>query len=396
MKYTLYITIAFFILARCGGDDRAMMISSEANAAESVYLTHDQNDNPVIVWTERDGNNLTLFFAISHDHGKSFAQKTSLALAADVATHAEGMPKVAFKKDGTIVAAYEKKAPTRENKYAGAIYYVMSGDQGRSWTPEVFLHNDTVAGRSRSYFDIERLPDGEIGASWLDVKLDHETGGRSVRFSRTTRSKGFAHEILVDSSACQCCRIDVYSDMSGRVNVAYRGLMKGKVGQSIRDVMIATSENHGETFTSPVRISQDNWAIEGCPHTGPSLCSSKSGLYSLWYTEGNGTGIYYSFKQNADSAFGQRQLISNSGRHPQLSGNNTGFIMVWEENSGEGEEQFTRVLYQVNDGENVKKDQLSPGGFNAFVPVVTPTAEGFLVAFLMETKNGVKLYSAKL
>jgi hypothetical protein len=396
MRRFIYLAIAGVVLLGCEQQNSFSLVSSEGKTAESVYLTHDHKNNPVIVWTERDNNDLTLFFATSHDNGKSFAEKISLLVGSDVATHAESMPKVAFKKNGTIIAAYEKKTPTKENKYAGAIYYVASTDAGKSWTKESFLHSDTVAGRSRSYFDIEQLADGEIGASWLDIKLNNETGGRSVRFAKTVDGQRFGNEILVDSSACQCCRIDVYGDIAGRVNVAYRGLMKGSMGQSIRDMMLATSMDNGKTFTTPARISQDNWAIEGCPHTGPSLCSNKSGLFSFWYTEGNGTGIYYSFKQNANARFEQKQLVSNSGLHPQLSASDTRFIMVWEENVDQDEKKFTRVFYQVSNTKGVMKNHLTPKNANAFLPVATQTDDGFLVAFLMSTGDNVGVYVTSL
>jgi hypothetical protein len=388
MKLPLYLVMTAVIMAGCKQEHSFKQLSSKGTTAQSVYLTHDHHNNPVIVWTEKSKNNLTLSFAVSHDNGETFAGPISMPLTADVATHAESMPKVAFKNDGTIIAAYEKNAPTVANKYASAIYYVVSSDGGKSWATEAFLHSDTVAGRSRSYFDIEQLPDGEIGASWLDIKLNNDTGGRSVRFSKTFQSK-FGSEILVDSSACQCCRIDVYSDIAGRVNVAYRGLMKGGMGQSVRDMMLATSKDGGKSFTSPARISQDNWAIDGCPHTGASLCSNKAGLFSFCYTEGNGTGIYYSFKQNNDSTFSQKQLVSNFGRHPQLSANESRFAMVWEQDSVHSDRKLTNVLYQVSEGAGVRKGSLTPKDRNAFLPVVTQIQDGFLVAFLMESESGV-------
>ncbi|PZR38348.1 MAG: hypothetical protein DI538_09880 [Azospira oryzae] len=396
MKRLIFISLVSIVFFGCREEDNATPLSAKGASAESVYLTRDQNDNPVAVWTERKGEDLALLFAVSNDRGKSFSEKTSLPLTSDVATHSEGMPKVAFKKDGTIIAAYEKKTPTQTNKYAGAIYYRVSSDNGKNWLPEKFLHSDTIAGRSRSYFDIERLSNGEIGAAWLDVKLDKETGGRSVRFASTEGSGDFGNEMLVDSSACQCCRLDVYSDLAGRVNVAYRGLMKGVMGKPIRDMMLATSSDNGKTFTRPSRISFDNWSIDGCPHTGPSLCSSKGGLYSLWYTEGNGTGIYYSFKQNGENEFQQRALVSNSGRHPQLSANDERFIMVWEETSGNEAKKITNIFYQVSNDIEVKRECLTPKTVNAFSPVVTTTKDGFLVAYLMENGDGIEMYIRKI
>ena len=42
-------------------------------------------------------------FSTSTDDGKSSSQEKSIALTTDAATHPEGMPKVAFKKDGSII-----------------------------------------------------------------------------------------------------------------------------------------------------------------------------------------------------------------------------------------------------------------------------------------------------
>ncbi len=391
----LSIVICSIVLLSCHDVNSLEQISSEKSIAESVYLTRDHNDHSVIVWTERAGDNLTLLFAVSADNGRSFSRNVQLPLTNDVATHAESMPKIAFKKDGAIIAAYEKKSPTQANKFAGSICYRISHDGGKTWDPEKFLHSDTVGGRSRSYFDLERLSDGEIGAAWLDIKLNQQTGGRSVGFARTKGALGFGEEVIVDSSACQCCRIDVYNDLTGRVNVAYRGLMQGTMGQPIRDMMIASSED-GRAFTAPMKISQDNWMIDGCPHTGPSLCSSKGGLYSLWYTQGGGTGLFYSFKPNGTNEFNKRELISSNGRHPQVSAGDTRFIMVWEEATGEEKNSFTNIMCQVSNEQEVIKHCLSPQQANAFAPVVTPTGDGFLVAFLMETAAGTGVYTKKL
>ena len=41
------------------------------------------------------------------------------------------------------------------------------------------------------------------------------------------------------------------------------------------------------------RISQDNWVISGCPHTGPAMAENKEGIHFTWFTGGSGSGIYY-------------------------------------------------------------------------------------------------------
>lgn len=69
--------------------------------------------------------------------------------------------------------------------------------------------------------------------------------------------------------------------------------------------------------------------------------------------------------------------------------------MVWEENS-DNEEQGTKILYQINDGNGVVKGALNPKKSNAFLPVVTQTRDRFLVAFLMEKDGTVGSYFTSL
>jgi hypothetical protein len=388
MKHLLVIAIAAIGMISCNKNKNEIVrISTDGKVAESVYLTHDAVSHPVVAWTERNASDLTFVYVVLSDDGHSISDRRELPLDAQVATHAEGMPKVAFKEDGTVIVAYEKKAPTSDNKYAGMICYRASNDRGETWSQERYIHGDTISGLSHSYFDIEKLPDGEVGASWLDIKLYETMEGRSVRFARTNSQNQFSEEILIDSSACQCCRTDVYADANGKVNIAYRGLKSGPLGQTIRDMMIATSLNNGLSFSFPKMISSDNWNIDGCPHTGPALCSGKGNLQALWYTEGHGTGIYYAHKEDTAIDFAQKQLISVSGRHPQASSNNDRVALVWEETTKIAGKNVTEIHCQLNTGESVLKSILTPETSNAFLPVITSTKMGFIVAFLME-ENG--------
>ena len=97
MKPALIVIISLLLIA-CNDDHRTQRLSSDGGTAESVFLTHDQNNNPVVIWTERTHERLTLYFAVSTDDGKSFGKKESIPLSPAVATHAEGMPKIAIKE----------------------------------------------------------------------------------------------------------------------------------------------------------------------------------------------------------------------------------------------------------------------------------------------------------
>jgi hypothetical protein len=364
----------------------ARKVSSDNAEAESIYLTHNERGLPVLAWTERENDELRFLFTTVDNNGKA-GEPRGIPVPGDIATHAEGMPKVAFKKDGTVIAAYETKAPTTNNKYAGAIYYIESHDRGLSWTTPAYLHSDTISGRSRSFFDIETLPDGEVGAAWLDIKLNSSSGGRSIRFSKTSAENGFTNEILVDSSACECCRIDVHSATNGNVNIAYRGIMKGNVGQSIRDMMFVTSGDNGNTFSSSKRISADNWVIDGCPHTGPSLTSNRLGTHALWYTEGTSSGIFYSYAENPSSDFVTRESISSMGKHPQIAAHSDNVALLWEENVTNGSESHSRIRYQVRGGAGMRSDYVTLANTDSYFPVITTAGTGFITAYLMKVNE---------
>jgi hypothetical protein len=370
------------VVTACDQGNGPLPLSSASSEAESVYFTRNEDNQPVVAWTERTKDGLIFQYAVLSADGGDVGERIHVPIPPDAATHAEGMPKVAFKSDGTIIAGYETKSPTQENKYAGAVMYTTSSDGGNTWSRPMFVHSDTVAGRSRSFFDFEQLPDGEIGAAWLDIKINKEKKGRSVRFARTTKGSAFSNEILVDSTACECCRMDVNTDASKNVHIAYRGLKAGTMGKTIRDITLATSTDQGLTFSVPKRISADNWAIDGCPHTGPSLSSDAHNIHALWYTEGGSTGVFYANSPVTQSAFTSRESIAPLGKHPQMCSSDRGLLMVWEESEGIGNTMVSRIKYQLRDGVDVKAGFLTPAGQDAYYPVATGINDGFVVAYM--------------
>ena len=391
--YSVLIYLLISLSGCVGKKERQVLVSTVGAEAESVYLTSDGENRPVIAWTEKSNEEVKFFYARISKSGNVKDKRIAIPVPADISTHAEGMPKVAFKSDGTVIAAYETKTPTKENKYAGAIFFTESRDQGNTWSAPAYIHSDTIAGRSRSFFDLDRLSDGQVGAAWLDIKLKKSKGGRSIRFSRTMDGAGFVNEVLVDSSACECCRIDLYSNNDGPINISYRGMKKGIMGQFVRDIMHTVSKDNGATFSEAQRLSADNWIIDGCPHTGPSLCGANNSLHALWYSEGGSTGIFYSVSNGKN--FSPRESVSFSGKHPQMTAIEDNLLLVWEESTGNGVESSNRIRCQLRSGMDLSSSYLSPDGVDAFFPVVTTTEDKFLVAYLMKEKGmtGVYVYS---
>ncbi len=302
-------------------------ISTGKSLADSPFLTVNHQNKAVISWVEGEGENAYLYFSISEDNGKTFAAPIAVTPTNGLTAHKETMPKLAFKEDGTILAVYQRRTPTLTNRFAGAIYYTLSADDGKTWSEPNYLHTDTSEGVGRSFFDISTLPDGEIGAVWLDGRK-RQRDGSTLCFAKTSNNNGFGKDIEIGQKTCQCCRTDIFIDNQDKLHVAYRDI----INDSIRDIVHLSSLDNGISFTESTRISEDNWVIYGCPHTGPSITNSINGVSFFWFTSGGTDGVYSTHLTKSNNKFDERELINPHARHPQaITLENGTLVLAWDE-----------------------------------------------------------------
>lgn len=303
---------------------------SEIQPSGGAFFTHDHLGNAVLCWTAGKKGEGQLYYALYDTLSGTFEETISVTPSKGTSTQGESMNKVAFKKDGTVVAIYTRKHPTEKNKYAGSILYTQSFDNGRTWTKEKFLHTDSSSSYSRSYFDVATLPDGEVGAIWLDGRLQLGEAGTSLFFSKTKYREGFIKDWQIGETVCECCRTDIYTDPSGNVHALYRDVESSVKGQ-VRDFMHSISLDSGRTFSASRKISEDHWIIDGCPHTGASMSGNEQDLMIVWFTAGGAPGLYYTVSPDKGNTFQKRKLISAEARHPQLAFHNNELMIAWDE-----------------------------------------------------------------
>jgi len=324
-------------LANCQPHNQSepQLISSKTQNASGPFFTTNHQQQPVLVWTESLPNaaentepeNVIKFATFNQSNG-TFEEPVIVTSSKGCRAHDESMNKIAFKKDGTIVAVYSKRTPHKENRFAGALFYTQSFDGGLNWSAPNYLHvGDTTLGLSRSFFDLATLPNGEVGAVWLDSRLTKKRGdGSSLFFAKTDEQKGFLKDQPIAYQTCECCRTELFV-ADEKIHIAYRDIMQ----DTIRDMAHLVSLDNGATFTKPTTISPDNWMINGCPHTGPAMANTTNQTHFAWYTMGGGEGVYYNFL-NENETFSPRQLITANGKHPQMLATSTEqLVFVWEE-----------------------------------------------------------------
>lgn len=343
-------------------------------------LLADERGNPVLTWIERSETSLSLMHCVSTNGGQTFGAPMRISLPPTTSAHGEDVPKLIFKGDGTRMVVFSLPRPTPDALRAGNLLYKLSSDQGKTWSQEQPVHRDTTAGKSHSYAELTRLPNGEIGLIWLDEKLPGYEG-RSVRFTQTLANGGFRPEIVVDSSACQCCRPGIVVDKLGRIYLTYRDWLPTETGPGARDISYVVSVNNGQSFSSPKVLVNDDWQINACPHSGPQLFVRDEAVYATWYS---GASKHEGIRLARLDKPQTPEFITGANRtHPQVTGWADGrMAMVWEELVGEAPDAYrqTMVRTYASTGES-KTIALTAAGELTSLPVLLPTATGLLVAY---------------
>jgi len=218
----------------------------------------------------------------------------------------------------------------------------------------------------------------------LDNRKTTKLQGSGMYFAGTEGKNGFVNERLISQPCCQCCRTDLFIDSRENIHVLYRGIIQ----DSIRDMVHIVSKDQGKSFSEPTRISDDNWVINGCPHTGPAMAETKEGLQFAWFTGGKNKGCYYASSADNGTSFSPRNAVSELGSHPQLAAvSDNDVLVVWDEPVQVGKEFFKRIGVQ-------RRNQREVLSGKQFITADTLTAT-FPVVMAIDKKVSLIAYTVK-
>ena len=371
------LLLAFFV----GKPVVETRLSNPAYVGATPRLTTDAAGNPLLSWVEKEGDKAVGFYvARSSDGGRTFGRKIRVLAPTTLSVHAEGMPKLAVKADGTMLALFEISKPTADSPRASDLLYVTSADGGKTWTQPRALHRDTTPGKGHSFSDLTRLPNGEIGIVWLDEKLPNQEG-RSVKFVQTKPGGGFTDEVIVDENACQCCRTNVFVDARGQIHLTYRDLLPN----GDRDISHVVSADGGQTFSRPQVVFADHWTVNACPHTGPVLTQAGDAVFATWFSgKEDAVGLRLAKLGNTQL---EATVLSNRAKHPQVVAAGDRLVWLWDESvrkPGQAADEPMPAYSQkiaLRTNPTGPTTYLTTDAVNASYPVALATAHGLLIAY---------------
>ncbi|MGH8548688.1 MAG: redoxin domain-containing protein [Methylococcales bacterium] len=200
-----------------------------------------------------------------------------------------------------------------------------SGDGGKSFIAPVDIATEAIEGAmgSPGMINLFVAGNGDLYASWLDYReffsylitnkkeppKEHplDTHLRVARSSDGGLS--FAASTLVTKPVCGCCGTKVAQGQGGPLYASTRAAwpeLKGSV-DAVRDMIVSASQDHGASWSKPVKVHDDRFKISGCPDVAPGLSvDSKGRLHAAWYTGTEGRpGIYYAVSSDHGESFSE-------------------------------------------------------------------------------------------
>lgn len=259
-----------------------------------------------------DGDASRLALLSSSDGGDSFRQPVWISEpGATVSSHGENSPALIVTPD-IMYAAWNQG---RDIRLARSLSW------GASFEKPVRI-SDKPTNAFSGYVSIGVAPNKDVYAVWLDTRdSTPEAEVYSLYLARSSdKGATFQKNVKVADHVCECCRPNVSFGPNNEVLVFWRHIYPG----SIRDMTVAVTRDGGASFSSPIRIAEDNWKLAGCPDSGIALARSGNRVYAAWLTEASPSvsGVRLTWSDDAGRTWAPALLASQKvldANYPALS-----------------------------------------------------------------------------
>src|SRR5688500_908631 len=325
-------------------------LSVPGHASSTPSITADGR-TVAVVWTATKDGMANLYLATSSDSGATFSTPRRVNdVEGDAGATPEQPPRVVISGSGnarTFTVVWSKRDPGPQQTRRDMIRVARSTDGGRTFLPARHTHDPALSG-ARGWESVARAADGRVHAVWLDGRdaarriaelANHGTPHKGQPpqdlYHGVLSPDGQAVETLIATGVCFCCKTAVAVDARGTVYAAWRHIFPG----SMRDIAFAKSNDGGRNFGPLVRVSEDNWQVNGCPEDGPAMAIDRNGLIHLsWATvvdDGQPHKALFYTTSADGKTFARRRRIPVAGDtspgHPQMVLTDDGAAIVFDE-----------------------------------------------------------------
>jgi hypothetical protein len=269
--------------------------------------------------------------------------------------------------------------------YTGNIRFSRSVDGGQSFSQPITVNDDLQEISHR--FDSMVVSDvGKVFISWLDKrdqqaakdKQQEYIGGALYYSYSADQGQTFSKNMNLSDNSCVCCRIAMALDNNNLPVIAWRDIYGNDANNQIRDHSLLTFSSALKP-AKKIRLSNEQWKINGCPHHGPALdVDGNNVVHSTWFNDTDGDHVlFYGNSSNDYKAMGFGQADKQSA-HPYVLTLKQTVYLVWKEFDG----KKTDILMKTSTDVGISWSQNK---------VITTTAGSSDHPLLVKNSNAVYL-----
>jgi hypothetical protein len=349
-----------------------------------------------VVWAASLSSGATdIYTAVSGDGGRTFGAPVKVNDGVgDARASGEMPPRVA------VTAPYEIAVAWTSKRDDTTIRVARSLDGGRSFGPSVAASSHAPGNRGWHAMTID--PMGRVVVVWLDHRemasepphqMDAATHGTHDGAAMAQKSWLYVSRIAGDvpteqrvtAGVCYCCKTAIAAAADGSIVTAWRHVYPG----SIRDIAFSRAPD-GRTFSAPVRVSTDQWQLDGCPDDGPAIgVAPRGGTHIVWPTlvaareKGAEPTIAVFYTSTHDGqTFSPRERVPTFGaaHHPQIAVAADGSIFVaWDEASSGP--RHVGLARGAPDSAGAMRFTRQHDGEAGFYPAVAASGDGIVLVW---------------
>lgn len=275
----------------------------------------------------------------SDDRGETYSAPVQVnQVAEDIYAMGENRPKIIVADNGHIYISWTQKLPAR---FSGHIRFSRSVDGGKSFSEPVIV-NDHRAVTSHRFEAMALNERGDIYLAWLDKrdllaakKAQQPYKGAALYYAISTDGGvTFNRNEKIIDNTCECCRVAMAIDNDQLPVMLWRHIF----GDNVRDHAMVKFTGRNQAG-DVVRVSQDQWQIEACPHHGPDISIEEDGRYHLvWFNNApERHGLFYASTSDQGKTFSTPLNFGNytaQAAHPQVLSTAKAIHLLWKEFDG--------------------------------------------------------------
>ncbi len=364
-----------------------------------------------VAFSAASASSMDIYVAVSADGGTTFGAPTQVnAVAGEARVSGEEPPRIALvprrNAPPEIVVVWTAKAgPTWK------LLRARSLDGGKSFGKTEAVPGSEGDG-SRGWESMAVDGSGKVSVLWLDhrdlvaadAKMKHDMGPNAAPMPKAdpTERAGLSQLFFasldgnkatpITRSVCYGCKTSLVA--SGKnLYAVWRHVYPG----GFRDMAFTASRDGGKTFSTPVRVSEDHWQIDGCPDNGPAIgVDARQRAHVVWPTSQDGKnngalGIFYAIS-NDGKAFAPRVQVPSRGpaSHPQIVVNADGSsVIVWDEIvDGTRRLGITKARTDAAGKVTFVPTAAPDAGPGQWYPAIASTANGAVVTWVRQQEKG--------